>query len=180
MVVRGSTNHYIINNTFYDVDAGINIPGGGTRYFFMVNNIIANRSQSAEYDFYAGGLSTSVLAGSELKNNLFYNSSTPRINWGGTTYTDLNTFQTSTGRGQNNLYSNPLFVNPAGNDFKLQSASPAKDSGIAHDAYTTFFTRYGIDIKKDIEGKSRPMGKGRLWDIGAFELVVPAAPQNLR
>ncbi|MBI5197015.1 MAG: hypothetical protein HZA19_00210 [Nitrospirae bacterium] len=180
MTIRGGTNHHIINNTFYDVDAGINVPGAGTLNFFLTNNIIANRSQPLEYDFYAGELSTAVLAGSQLMSNLFYNSSGPRINWGGSTYTNMDTFQAVTGKGQNNLSVDPLFINSATNDFRLQTSSPSKDSGIADDAYTIFFTRYGIDIKKDIEGKPRPMGKGKLWDRGAHELVVPAAPENLR
>ena len=171
MIVRGGTNHYIVNNTFYDVDAGINAPGDG-RIFYLTNNIIL-RSEPNEYDFYTTG--AVAIANSMLNNNLLYNLSGVRIYWGGTTYTNINTFQTATGKGQNNLSVDPLFLNSAANDFRLQTLSPAENSGAADVAYTTFLTRYGIDIKKDIEGKPRPMGE---WDIGAHELVVPSAPQN--
>ena len=59
-------------------------------------------------------------------------------------------------------------------DFRLQPTSPARDMGIASDVYQTFFDLYGIDIRKDIEGNSRPQGSA--WDIGAYEYTDGAGP----
>jgi hypothetical protein len=51
---------------------------------------------------------------------------------------------------------NPLFTNPAGNDFTLQSGSPCIDSGDGT-----------VDVRYDIVGLSRPQGTG--IDRGAYE-----------
>jgi hypothetical protein len=58
--------------------------------------------------------------------------------------------------GSNVVTGNPLFVNPSGGDFRLNSSSPAIDSGSSDDA--------PFD---DYDGMSRPQGAG--YDIGAFE-----------
>jgi hypothetical protein len=44
---------------------------------------------------------------------------------------------------------------------------PAIDNGRILAAYDYFQSLYEIDIKKDIEGRSRPQGAD--WDIGAYE-----------
>lgn len=55
-------------------------------------------------------------------------------------------------------------------DLQLTSSSlSAVDSGVAHTAYDTFNTLYGIDLKKDIANNIRPQGSN--WDIGAYEYV---------
>jgi hypothetical protein len=64
---------------------------------------------------------------------------------------------------------NPLFVNPAGANFHLQSGSPAINSGTSLNAPTT-----------DFDGNSRPQGAG--YDIGAYEYTssTPPAPADYR
>jgi hypothetical protein len=42
------------------------------------------------------------------------------------------------------------------------------EGGVADAVYDTFQTRYGIDIRYDADGRSRPQGMA--WDIGAYEL----------
>ena len=53
---------------------------------------------------------------------------------------------------------------PAG----LRAGSPAIDAaGAEHPVYGLFQARFGLDIRRDFAGNSRPQGAG--WDIGAFE-----------
>ena len=59
-------------------------------------------------------------------------------------------------KGTNYQEADPLFVNPAGSDFHIQSASLAKDHGTSAYAPST-----------DFGGTSRPQGAG--YDIGAYE-----------
>ena len=68
--------------------------------------------------------------------------------------------------GTGMLYNlNPLFVNAAANDFHLQSASPAKNTG------TNI-----LPVLIDFDGTVRPQGPG--YDMGAFEIpfVCPPGP----
>jgi hypothetical protein len=77
--------------------------------------------------------------------------------------------QSTFGECIGSIESDPLFVDAANNDFHLQSASPAIDtgtsSGVVQQVFDTFQTLYGIDIRNDIEGNPR-IGA---WDIGAYE-----------
>jgi len=60
------------------------------------------------------------------------------------------------------------FINP-GIDFTLLQNSSAKDKANSNEeaAFAAFQSRYGIDIRKDINGRSRP--QNLWWDIGAYE-----------
>lgn len=72
----------------------------------------------------------------------------------------------------NNLFETDIdlveFVNPAANDYRLQSTSAAVDAG-------TNLAAYGVVL--DYAGLARP-GAGITYDIGAYEfggLMVAAA-----
>jgi chitodextrinase len=54
------------------------------------------------------------------------------------------------------IYGNPLFVNPAQYDFRLQAGSPAIDEGLALP-----------EVPTDRDGVPRPQGLG--YDLGAYE-----------
>jgi hypothetical protein len=58
--------------------------------------------------------------------------------------------------------TDPLFVNPNGLDFHLNSGSPAIDTGLSLP-----------QVLNDFDGVSRPQGSG--YDIGAFEFQTHAA-----
>jgi len=57
------------------------------------------------------------------------------------------------------LSQDPLFVNAAGNDYHVQSTSPAINRGTTLTQVTT-----------DLDGVTRPQGAG--YDLGAYELPV--------
>lgn len=83
---------------------------------------------------------------------------------------------------ENNVFTDPMFVNASQNDFHLQSGSPAIDSGLSASGLVT-----------DIDGNPRPMDGdsdgAAEYDIGAYEyngeyipqedVVAPAAPVGL-
>jgi len=151
---------WIINNTMYDCDGGIQQSNSPPLH--IINNILMNiKSTDYAIMLYNSGMASST----EMHHNLIAGNF--RIFWGGTTYTTLGSFQAGTGKGSGCLTSDPLFTNPTAGDFSLQTSSPAIDKGTISDVYATFKSLYGIDISKDINGTARPQGAG--FDIGACE-----------
>ncbi len=147
----GSRNIYVVGNTIYKTDKGINFSGGNVAQVIIENNIF---SQLNTQDYV--NLSNSVYANSAvINNNLFHSDTfTPIID----------------GNSVSELTTDSLFQNPTDKNFQLQntpSPSPAIDSGIESDVYQTFQDRFGIDIRVDYNGATRPSGS--VWDIGAYE-----------
>lgn len=64
-------------------------------------------------------------------------------------------YQTNTGKGQNSIQADPLFISMEDFDLHLQAASPAIDSGM------------DIGLALDFDGNPRPRGAG--YDMGAYE-----------
>ncbi|HKZ86738.1 MAG TPA: choice-of-anchor Q domain-containing protein [Anaerolineae bacterium] len=139
-----------------------NCPTGmfpGNSAIQVVNNTIVGCFQ---------GIYVPVGASPPISNNLFY-SNTTAIAGEGTPLLDYNGFwmndtpfnvPTGTLTGTHNVFSNPLFVDPAAGDYHLQIGSPMIDRGTSAGAPST-----------DYDGQARPTGEG--VDIGADE-VVPA------
>ncbi len=159
-VMWGYGTKHIVNNTIYDCDGGISF--SSTPNCVIVNNIIAG-IKPGTYGVFLENATTAASA--VLQNNIFSGDFNVRLGTG--RYTTLDALRTATGKGQNCIVTDPLFVNPTTGDFHLQTNSPAVDIGATSDVYSTFQTLYGIDISKDLEGKARPQGAG--FDVGAFE-----------
>ncbi len=72
------------------------------------------------------------------------------------------------GSGENNIFADPMFIDPAGGDYKLLRESPCIDAGDS--------SVIGPD-EKDIEGKPRIQfgGKAEVVDIGAYEYWLTSA-----
>jgi len=164
MSLRHSGTKYILNNTFWNYSAGIQTPAPGS--IIIENNILGNRNDSQGRDIWL--FDTSISAGGSMKNNIIFNSPA-RIQWGTTSIYDVAGFNSAfPAQSINTRNVNPLLVNPAGGDFKLQAGSPAIDTGGLSAAMAAFETRYpGQSIRYDIGNVSRPQGPA--WDIGAYE-----------
>lgn len=71
--------------------------------------------------------------------------------------------------GTGNLNADPLFVNPAGGDLRLQSGSPCKDAGDN--------SAMPAGITTDLDGN--PRINGDTVDMGAFEFQGPSTPEEV-
>ena len=165
IVLRGSTNIYVANNTCSNTDGGIMIPPGTGGTVYIWNNIIrrAAGTAGATYDVYKEGANPAL----DMKNNIF--SSSPRLTDGG---------------GSSYSTADPQFISSA--DFHLSASSPAVDAGIVpQKILNDFQANYGMNIAYDKGGVSKPQGPA--WDMGAYEYLggvpgasAPSAPSGLR
>lgn len=177
IILNGSPGNRIYNNTIYkntasSYFAGLALCSYGN--YPCINTLIKNNIL-AECSPYAIWIEspTLQLQGLQMSNNLYYSSANTTTHYvkGFGSYTLAN-FKTAAGQEQNSIFANPSFVNPAGGDFHLSSASPAVDAGITLS-----------DVPADLSGTPRPQGLG--YDMGAYELSsgqsasIPA-PQNMR
>jgi hypothetical protein len=157
-------NTKIVNNTFYGFnpqrDYHIILAGGfGEDNILIQNNIFSNpRNYALTYSSSATNITNIT-----VKNNIVYGASL--MNSSACSDPDYTCSGNITGQ-------DPKFVNSAGLNFHLQSASPAIDKGLAYSGRTA-----------DADGKSIVGAP----DIGAYEYggvpsdtTAPAAPQGLK
>jgi hypothetical protein len=161
---------YVVNNTVYNTGRGISVETSDALY--AANNIVAKMTYSDYSHLYIfGGNMQDV---SHARNNLFYQTGGQvRIEWDSSPM-NVATFEAvygAPGRVEDNLEGNPLFVNPAGGDFHLQTGSPGIDhgtaTGVVEEVNSTFLDLYGVSIAVDFTGAARPAGGA--YDMGAFE-----------
>jgi len=169
---------YFVGNVFYDLDNGIrHSTGAASAQLIFYDNIVANVS-STGYHMLVGD--SVQRANADIDYNLFYQpGGDVRIDWGSQDYT-VAQFQTATGKCEGCIEADPRFVDAANDDFHLQPGSPAIDAGAVSDLYQQFEDFFGLDIRFDYDGVSRPQGSG--WDVGPYEhvpeLVLRGAPGN--
>ncbi|MEX2493397.1 MAG: right-handed parallel beta-helix repeat-containing protein [Nitrospirales bacterium] len=159
LLISSGNGNAAYNNVAYG-----NFGGFGIAYRVTNTRLYNNITYANDYyGIYVGKDSTS---GSRVENNTVYNNSTHGIfvGEGATTTTVKNNISfanasnlsLTNATNQNNLTSNPLFVNASGKDFHLQSTSLAIDKGKSIS---------GISTDKD----EKPRPKGAAFDIGAYE-----------
>ena len=163
----GSTNNLIVNNTIINADSSrwaVTVQNGSTGNTFY-NNIIYNKfvNRGAMY------FSPDSISGTQSDYNIYDGRFTTTD---GDVILSLSQWRTTLGGDQHSMVGTltGLFVNAAGNDYHLASASSAIDAGTSTSAPAT-----------DLAGDPRPSGSG--YDIGAYEMQVattlPAAPSSL-
>ena len=137
-----SGNWNILNNTLYNVRASAGmvwLNSQSARPTAVIRNNIFYSDGSSPYIGMMNGTTSSQFT---ISNNLYFNgSSVP-------------------GSDSAAVKRNPLFVNPAAGNFRLQTTSPAIDKGSS--AAATI-------VSRDIEGNSRTLNSP--IDIGAHEAV---------
>lgn len=171
---------YYLNNTVVNCDKGFVLSGDlddthPDEKITFLNNIVSLYSDSPQPNLWLNATDRSY-ARMELGYNLFCKPGTGaliRRNWTSDyTFAEWqNSFPTEAAYS---LEADPAFVDPAAGDCRLQSTSPAIDAGsslgIVSEVFDTYAQLYGVDIRKDIEGKLRTGA----WEIGAYEYVLSA------
>ncbi|BAY17463.1 Parallel beta-helix repeat protein [Anabaenopsis circularis NIES-21] len=149
----------IANNISYK-NGGGGIVAYKSENIDIINNTTYMNNQSLEID--TSQISATSANNVKVLNNILYANPGMTVSkvWDSTNITyNYNVYANSTVipiKGANDILADPRFVNPGIADFRLQSTSPAINTG-----YTW------SDLKTDFVGKARP--SGTKYDIGAYE-----------
>lgn len=168
--VHSTSDDVIVSNTVYrNYDSGIEMTGSLRTY--LQNNISAdNGIESLRTSGQLRADSTSAPSTTADYDVLFLSApqdpNTVYLDWGGTKYSNLASFQKATGLESHGIQADPMFTNPGTHashpalpgGLQLLSGSPAIDSG--NDAATG-------EPAADFNGVARPVNG--IVDIGAFE-----------
>lgn len=173
IVAYGGNTLHLFNNTLDQVASGIHVMPGVAQVL-IANNIVSNRTQSGSFnfDFYVENDAQIGL----FSNNLFFNTTSLRFNWESIVLNSLAQLQSTSGKCQGCVQSDPAYRNASLRDYRLTNGSPAIDAGNAqvNNAVAAFQARYGINIAFDPLGVVRPQGVAH--DMGAFEFTSTAPP----
>ena len=151
-----ATGHHVYNNVVYGGWHGIDVGAADTS---LINNTVVRNNivVSNHYQLYinpGGNNDVTHGSGNVYDHNCFGAEGATLAYWTGTgaiaTYDNL---ETAYGSAMNNVESDPLFVNAAGGDFRLQLGSPAINAGV------------GVGLVTDYSG----FLVGATPEIGAFE-----------
>lgn len=131
MVLRCASNTLVANNTFqgiqhhvFDISHNKGSWGGSIEGLRIINNVISI-STGKIY-----GIESALPASVVIDQNLLYQAGPgPIATVMGSPASSLETFRSWTGREAQGLVADPRFIDVAGNDYRLQSGSPAIDSG---------------------------------------------------
>ncbi len=158
IMLAGGIHRYVINNTIYDVDAGVNSPSPfGT--LEIADNIISNvTAPGGNHIFIEMG---SLADATNVHHDLL--SGDPRLRWGGGAQTHPTATQLA---GVQSIVFDPMFADPLQANFHIPTNSPAAGTGELNPVYDVFLRRYGFSITVDADGRSR--AGSATTDMGAY------------
>lgn len=171
-----NTNVNLINNVIaynHARDLGGRLAGGGVQINVATvvgyNNTIVHNSTNQGAG--GGGVAVHVGANIMLSNTIVYHNTggnDSQIHMFGGGQLGISSSNVQGGyAGTGNIDVEPMFVDAANGDFRLQAESPVIDAGTSDaDAPTT-----------DIAGTPRP--QGTTWDMGAYEFVPVPTNKSL-
>ncbi|WP_162525312.1 right-handed parallel beta-helix repeat-containing protein [Rariglobus hedericola] len=154
-VAPPQANIHVYNNVFYDTLYGANfrvLMSGSFR-----NNIIwSSTGTMARRMRFTGPIGTGPGQTFVSDNNIVEDQATGDFaEWMGTDHATITAYRTASGQDTNTVTTNPLWVNAAGGNFHLQTASPAIDAGASFGSLVDF--------------DGNPVPSGGATDIGAHE-----------
>ena len=164
---RGITENCIIaNNTLYNNDTWDTETGEFMMQFYLRNNVFEN---NIIYVGKHGRVMTSKSGRMDpntptvtMDHNVYYfpgGINTAGWHFDNQDYPSFEGYVETTGNDRNSLFADPLFVNPAANDFQLRTGSPARGAGRN--------TGAAVTGTEDLSGAPRVKG-GRI-DIGCYQ-----------
>lgn len=130
----GTTNSAIVNNTLYNNDRVLGafgeIEGEISMREDCTNNVIKNNViYGGASDMFIHKYTTKG-SNNFIDYNLYYTIGTALWTWNGVSYSDFNAWKAACSGDTNSTYGvDPLFISILSLDFRLQSASAAKNSG---------------------------------------------------
>jgi hypothetical protein len=162
----GSKNNLVAHNTIVmaaDARWALNIQNGSTGNTVLSNVLYNSHPFRGSLD-----ISSDSLPG--LMSD--YNAVMDRFTIDGGAVRTLAQWRQTAGQDLHSLVATPaaVFVDAAGNDYRLLETSPARDAGLTRS-----------DVRDDRDGNPRPLGPNS--DIGAYEFAPAAglpAPTQLR
>lgn len=150
-------------NTIYDYDGqGISATNNSGMNIKIENNIVQGRTNAAGFDILLESIGSST-----IRNNQF--PASPHFRVGGADYSSVTTLQSNNPTNRSNNRSGATsFVDAVSADFRLQAGDGAINAGLlTTDVFAEFQNAFGLDIRKDFLGVTRP--QGAQYDIGAYE-----------
>lgn len=167
ILLSSGSNNYAYNNVLYDNGASGLTSGGIKVAYGCVNCAVFSNTISANANYGLDVYDTAT--GTSVKNNIIWSNGLGAIlDAGSGTVQDHNLCNSGcTGTGAING-SDPLFVNAATRDFRLQGTSPAINAGTPLPS-----PPFGTDILNVV----RP--QGLVFDMGAYEFVSPGLQPGL-
>jgi hypothetical protein len=132
MILRCASDMLVANNTFagidrfaFDVKANDARYGGSVEGLRIVNNVASSPDRVYSID-------SALPASVQIDRNLAFNTSGSWLGYvsGHGNTRDLTVFSGWSGYERSGLTGDPLFVDPAGRDYRLSPGSPALDRGL--------------------------------------------------
>jgi hypothetical protein len=148
----GTNDCYVVNNTLYynnkELGAFGEIEGEIRLTERCNNNVIKNNIVYARPTDVFVHKYTATGANNVIDNNLYYTTGTAKWIWNGVPYTDFAAWKTACGGDAGSTNGiDPLLVNVSSPDLHIQTASPAKNTGVVISA--------AVNGSTDIDGNAR-------------------------